>query len=236
MRIGPVTREQLLRLRMQWSQGDHVLVTGPTKSGKTELTRRLDQIRIDAGSYVVVFVCKLQPDETILKSYAGWTRWTRWHKRVKPTENRILLWPRVEGKSVDEAMALMREVFEEALKEISKTGKWTVHLDEGLLLSSPHFLGLSDLIGMMYALMRTAKTTMITLAQRPAHLPVAIYPNLSHAFIGRASELPDLKRLADMDGPSSRELRDVIMANGTHDFTWIKVGSKEPPEQVNLIR
>lgn len=236
MRIGPVTREQLLRLRMQWSQGDHVLVTGPTKSGKTELTRRLDQIRIDAGSYVVVFVCKLQPDETILKSYAGWTRWTRWHKRVKPTENRILLWPRVEGKSVDEAMALMREVFEEALKEISKTGKWTVHLDEGLLLSSPHFLGLSDLIGMMYALMRTAKATMITLAQRPAHLPVAIYPNLSHAFIGRASELPDLKRLADMDGPSSRQLRDVIMANGTHDFTWIKVGSKEPPEQVNLIR
>jgi DNA polymerase III delta prime subunit len=221
---------------MQWSQGDHVLVTGPTKSGKTELTRRLDQIRIDAGSYVVVFVCKLQPDETILKSYAGWTRWTRWHKRVKPTENRILLWPRVEGKSVDEAMALMREVFEEALKEISKTGKWTVHLDEGLLLSSPHFLGLSDLIGMMYALMRTAKATMITLAQRPAHLPVAIYPNLSHAFIGRASELPDLKRLADMDGPSSRQLRDVIMANGTHDFTWIKVGSKEPPEQVNLIR
>jgi len=236
MRVGPVTREQLMRLRLTWKQGEHVLVTGPTGSGKTELARHLDQIRLDAGSHVVVFIAKLQPDDTILRSYAGWKRWTKWHKYPRPTDTRILLWPKVEGKPVDEAMALMEEVFSEALREISRVGYWTVHLDEGLILTSPHFLGQSNMVGMMYAMMRSAKGTMITLAQRPSHLPVAIYPNLAHAIIGRASELPDLKRLADMDGPSSRTLRDTIMANGKHDFTWVKVGSDEPPEQINLMR
>jgi hypothetical protein len=110
-------------------------------------------------------------------------------------------------------------------------------IDEGLFVSSNAYLGLSDQLGMMYQLMRSAKGTMVTLAQRPAHLPVAIYANIEHAFVGRASELPDLKRLADLDGPhSSRELQKVIASNGRHDFTWIPVAPGWPPEQVNLRR
>lgn len=234
MKIGPRSRDQLARLNLQWNQGDHVLVTGGTGSGKTRLARELDEVRLVRGSSVVVFVCKLQPDDTITDYYKGWTRWKSWKKHPAVHENRILFWPDVEGKTPAEAMHIFKREFRHALNEIGKRGKWTVHIDEGLFVSSPQYLGLGNEIGLMYALMRSAKGTMITLAQRPAHLPVTIYPNLSHAFIGRASELPDLKRLADMDGPSSRDLQRIIAANGKHDFTWVKIGSDEAPERVNL--
>jgi hypothetical protein len=136
-----------------------------------------------------------------------------------------------------EAKAIMKYEFARALDIIAKMGRWTVHIDEGLFLSSPAYLGMADELGMMYALIRSAKGTMITLAQRPSHLPLSLYANLSHAFIGRASEQADLKRLADMDGrQSSRELAQVIKSNQLHDFTWVKLGKDDVPEQVNLAR
>lgn len=233
--IGPRSREQLSRIARVWRQGDHVLITGGAGSGKTLLARSLDQIRLDRGGSVVVFVCKLQPDATILDNYRGWTRWTTWHKNPLVTERKILFWPKVEKLTPTEAVAVMRREFTEALDQIGKTGRWTVHIDEGLFVASPHYLGLSNVLGMMYALMRSSKGTMVTLAQRPAHLPVTIYPNLSHAFIGRASELPDLRRLADMDGAySSRELQAMIRGNGKHDFIWIPIGMDWEPERMNL--
>jgi energy-coupling factor transporter ATP-binding protein EcfA2 len=224
------------RMGLFWRQGGHVLITGGTGSGKTELARQVIEQRIHRGGFVVVFMCKLT-DDTISSSYRGFKRWKTWKSRPRIDENRILLWPDVEGKPLREALVIWKREFRHALDEISRTGKWTVQIDEGLFVSNPAYLGLAQELGMMYQLMRSAKGTMITLAQRPAHLPVTIYANIEHAFVGRASELPDLKRLADLDGPTnSRELQKLIAENGRHDFTWIPVGPGWKPEQVNLAR
>lgn len=236
--VGPVARSQLLTLKNTWKQGQHCLVTGGTGSGKTRLARELDEIRIEKGGYVVVFVCKLQPDETIQQYYAkkdGWVRWTRWKRRPNIGENKILLWPAVEGKPIKDARNLMYSVFAEALDAISQVGKWTVHIDEGLFMASPAYLNFGTEIGLMYALMRSMRATLITLAQRPAHLPVSLYANIDHAFVGRASETMDLKRLANMDSSvNSRELQREIMSLGKHDFIWLRLGTERPPQRINL--
>lgn len=238
--IGPRAKAELTRMALTWNQGEHVLVTGGTGSGKTRLARELDEIRIKRGGYVVVFVCKTLPDETITRYYGkrdGWVRWKTWQKRPSPTERKILLWPAVEGKSYAEATAIMRREFQKALHGIQKAGKWTVHIDEGLFFTDPAFLGFRNELGMMYSLIRAGRGTLITLAQRPAHLPVTIYPNITHAFVGQASELSDVKRLADMDGrENSRALQRRISELGKHDFLHITVGSDNPPTVLNLAQ
>ena len=239
-KLGPDARRQLERLTLTWNQGEHVLVTGGTGSGKTLLARYLDQIRIDRGGYVVVFVCKTQADATLTDNYSkkyGWVRWKKWQRRPNVQERKILLWPDIEGKNYREAVAIMRREFQKALNAIQKAGKWTVHIDEGLFFTDPAFLGFRAELGMMYSLIRAGKGTLITLAQRPAHLPVTIYPNVTHAFVGQASETSDLKRLADMDGrENSRVIQRRISELGRHDFLHISVGSSQPPTVLNLAK
>ena len=131
----------------------------------------------------------------------------------------------------------MKVEFQKALRAISVKGHWTVHLDEGLMMSESKQLNLGADIGAMYALMRSARGTMITLAQRPANLPLSIYSNLSYAFVGYAREQSDLTRLANLGSRlSARELANVIQKNGRHDFTFIDAVNNSLPTKINLAR
>lgn len=233
--IGRVARLQLARINQAWRQGEHVLITGGTGSGKTLLARMLIQMRIDRGSSVVVFVAKLQPDSTIKDYYSDFTRWKTWKKVPNIAENKILFWPDIEGKSPTEAKAILKREYVHALAEIGRVGKWTVVIDEGLYTTAPSGLNLASVISDMFQLIRSAKGTMIILAQRPSHLPLAIYANLSMAFVGRASEAADLKRLGDLDSNvPSKAMQQAIRANGKHDFLYIAMNTDALPERINL--
>lgn len=236
MRIGPRTQEQLRRLSSTWKQGEHVVVSGPTGSGKTALGRYIDQIRIERGGHVIVFICKLTTDKTILTDYKGWTRWKEWKKRPSPHENRVLLWPDTsKAKSIGEALAIQKEVFGKALDALLKDGKWTVDFDEGLYMCDPQFLNFKQEIAVLHALGRSSNITLVTKMQRPSNVPLIVYGSASHAFIGRTREAVDLKRLSEMGAKTdSRELAARISGQGRHDFLWVPVAPDWEPETVNL--
>ncbi|HWV44728.1 MAG TPA: hypothetical protein VN039_01695, partial [Nitrospira sp.] len=114
-------------------------------------------------------------------------------------------------------------------------GKWTLHVDEGLYVCHPSYLGLSDELAMSHALGRSSGLTLITLAQRPANLPLILYGSASHAFVGRTRQASDNKRLSQLGGRhSARELGDRIAGQGRHDFLWVPVAPDWEPETMNL--
>lgn len=235
--VGPLTKMQMGRLAMDWKQGEHILVSGGTGSGKTRLAREIIDQRLKRGGHVVLLFGKMQPDDTITEYYSDFTRWTRWNRRPSVTDRKILLWPKIEGMTVEDAAQEMHVVFKDALREIGRTGNWTVVIDDGLFITSSSFLALGQTVALMHMLVRSANGTLLTLVQRPAHIPVTIYPNLSYAFVGRASERNDVTRLAELGGrQGARLLANRIAANSTHDFTWLTVGKDYHPEQVNLTR
>jgi len=235
MKIGWTTQHQLSRLAKSWEQGQHLIISGDTGSGKTELGRYVDQIRIDRGGFLVVFVVK-KNDATIDRDYAGWTRWDRWKKNPSPHENRVLLWPDItKAKTTREGRDIQREIFAEAISGLWRVGKWTVDFDEGLYMCDPKFMNMSDDIAMLHALGRSEGLTIVTKMQRPSNVPLIVYGSASNAFVGRTRNQDDNKRLAELGGRNSaRDLQGRISQLGRHDFLWIPVAEDWEPEIVNL--
>lgn len=237
MKPGPRTAEQLTRFGREWEQGQHVLISGATRSGKTTLARHVLQKRVDNGGFVIVLVCKLRPDPTIVKDYKGFTRWEQFKKKPNRAENRVLLWPDLVGMPARKAMAIQREIFRDAYDGISEVGKWTVQTDEGLYVCNPQFLNLAPELAMLHALGGSAGVTNVVLTQRPSHLPLVLYGSAHHAFVGRTREAADQKRLAELGGKeSSREMMARVSALKQREFLWVPVAPDWPSEVVDVSK
>lgn len=236
-RLGPVAQRQFARYRSVAVHGQHIVISGPTGSGKTRLIPELIRPRIERNGFVMVFVMKPKPDPTILENFGGWTRWKKFHKHPKPYENRVLLWPDTKGMTMKETLEHQRKIFEEAFDGLFQTGNWTIVVDEGLYTVYPMFLNMASQLAMLHSVGRTLGDTIITLTQRPAHLPLIVYSSASHAFIGRTTEASDMKRLSELGGrESSRTLAVKMSELGKHDFLWVPIDEGWPAEVVNLSK
>ncbi len=235
--VGPKTRMQLLRLRRVWRQGQHILISGATGSGKTALTRHITNIRYENGGHVITFCMKPLEDPTIATDYKDYTRWKKWKKRPSTHERRVLLWPDVTKAkgNRERILEIQNEVFSEAFDGLNAVGRWTVHIDEGLYATSPTFLNKAADLAMNHAIGRSGDLTMVTLTQRPSHLPLILYGSASHAFVGRTREATDQKRLAELGAKqSAKELATRIADQDQHDFLWIPVAPGWDAERMNL--
>lgn len=233
MKVGPNADSFLKELSGSWKQGQHFLISGGTGSGKTYLARKIFDIRLQRGGAHVVFVCKLQPDETITNEYKGYTRWKEWKRKPGVHERRVILWPDVDScKTIREMIDLQTQVFSDALNQLSKVGKWAVQIDEGLYFCKR--LGLGTELETLYTMGRSANLTMGTLVQRPSFLPLSLYSNSSFTLASQTSERVDVDRLANLGGRlPPRKRGEMLEELGEYDFLFL--GNKASPVSERIV-
>jgi energy-coupling factor transporter ATP-binding protein EcfA2 len=238
-RIGPNARRQLMGIKATWQQSQHFMLSGPTGSGKSEISSHLCDMRADAGGHVVVCVLKPRDDETIINRYLnrGYVRWKTMPKHPSPWDNKVLLWPDVsKAKGVTKTiLAIQRSVFAPAVARFIDEGKRTVDIDECLYWCHPQFLNMSQELAMMHSIGRSGSLTMIDNMQRPADLPLIIYGSASQVLIGRTREEEDLKRLRKLGTrEGAKRLGEMIADQSKHDFTHVNIDADLPAEPFNL--
>lgn len=239
MKPGPRTATQLRRLGNEWKQGEHILLSGATGAGKTTLARYIVEERVKREGFVCVLIFKPIDDPTILREYQGWTRWKSWKRNPSSWERRVLVWPDVSKAKGDtkSILEIQHGVFSKTFAGLNHKGRWTVQVDDGLYLTDPEFLNMSRQLAMAHAIGRSGDLTMVTLTQRPSHLPLILYGSAAHAMVGRTREAVDQKRLAALGSrEGSKDLSQRIAEQGRRDFLWVPVAPDWPAEPMNLVR
>lgn len=216
---------------LDFRQGEHIFVSGPTSAGKTTLIRG----PLEKRKYVVCLFTKMK-DPTIKREYQGYKRFDRWprHGFNPQTEQRVMIWPKPE-KTMRGTISKQKEIMAEALDRVAHDGSWCVMLDEMLYMVEPRYLNLGAQIGMLHYYGRSSKVSAIALAQRPFHVPRIVLSSATHAYFARTFDAGDQKRLSELGSIDPREVVYNMKHSITdrHDFLYLNPQGDAPSTVVN---
>lgn len=198
---------------MQWKLGQHVAILGQNGSGKTHLGLELLKIR----TYVVAIATKPKDDILTPLKKEGYkiARDMRDLSRLR-RERHILLWPEPKHlRSDGEQTKVLRAAFE----YFYHTGNRAIFSDETYYLC--HHLGLEEEITSMLFRGRSLGISLVSAAQRPFFLPLAVYSESRHFFFFRENDKRNRERLAEIGGIDVREIIPIIANLPRHHFLYI---------------
>lgn len=228
-------REHMRMMMRNWDQGDHLLISAPTKAGKTTMMSNL----IKRRSHAVVFVSKMK-DDTFRREFSGWEIFREWPvSGPRSWQHRILLWPKPVMRNrhqvnLDATNLKFHDIFGSAIDSIVHQGDRAVVIDESLMMNDPKMVNLSNRIAWMHYYGRSAGITMIDLTQRPAWIPRVVLSSVTHAYISETKDAEDAKRLSDLGGIDRREVIDNLQRlPSRHDYVYLNPLGDESPSVVN---
>lgn len=203
---------------LDWRQGEHVSLVGPTGQGKTTLGLAL----LPRRDYTMILATK--PKDSTLD---GLTR-RRARPRYKTIRDidarpvdasRLLLWPKFSG-SAD--MAVQAEVMHRALDTVFAEGAWCLFVDELFYLCE--MLGLTTMLRLIWQQGRSLGVSLVGATQRPAWVPLELYSQATHVFLWRHNDPRDLDRLGGIAAAGDvnpRTIREMVAHLGKNQFLYV---------------
>lgn len=222
-----------------WQQGDHMLIIGPTGSGKTTLADKIAGVRIRRDGTVIMPITKAR-DKTLTDpgqsvNLHNFKILREWSPRKSDEARQAYLWPRrTPGMDPDAFLAVQRRNFRAMFSDIQDRGKRTVIVDEMHMMSDPHFIGIGKEIALAFHQGRSDNVTMVALTQRPAWIPRIVYPSVSHVYMANTGEIDDLKPIAKLGRGDWKQVLETVQSLPNHDWLYLNPTGDTPPHIVNI--
>jgi energy-coupling factor transporter ATP-binding protein EcfA2 len=203
-RLKEISREQWLDLlRREWFQGEHIVVMGPTGSGKTRIVNEIADLR----EYVAVLIIKRKDDSLDLywdKKYKFINSWPPEYSFKK-----VVL--HLKPNSMQDIMK-QRGKMQRALTEIYLSGGRCLVVDEAGYMTG--VLGLRQELVILLNQGRSSHLSIICGMTRPSsviqQIPREAFSQVRHVLIFRYKDEKDSKAAGAIAGISARNVVDYM--------------------------
>ena len=201
--------------KRSYKQSEHVIVIGPTGSGKTVLMRELVKPR----KYKVATGVKYKDDSLqALITDDGWKRVKDWSHKPKGCSS-VVLWP--NEKRLDKVKVTQQRAFRKMFNDIYINGGWCILIDELRVMSD--ILALKSELQHMYVAARSNNISLLAGGQRPRHMPLEAYSQSSHMFLFRTGDETDLARMGGLNGNNAKQVAATVADLPHHTFLYVNL-------------
>lgn len=207
---------------MDWRQGEHITLIGPTGRGKTELL-----IKLIEDHPWVVFLGTKQTDATQsrLVEELHYREISSPHELNMEVSRKFLFRPPFPKASAEQLKAAHRNAFRQLIMRAYRQEGWTIAVDE--LRYICRFLGLSDEMELIYLQGRSQGSSVTGGTQRPRFVPLEAYDQATHLFFWKDPDRSNLERVAEAAGLSRQLVLQVVPELGHHDAFYVNTVTGE---------
>jgi hypothetical protein len=233
-----VPRQEFLTSYWAYAPGEHVSVLAPTQWGKTTLLYQLLQMSSRPELPGVVLAGK--PRDAVL------TDWTRQlgYKLVRTwppapalpgmrKPNGWTLWPKLKGDFARDN-AVLRFEFHKAIQDSYNKGNRILYGDE--MWGIAEELGLEADAIAVWSRGAAMGCGLWAGTQKPSHVPLWMYSQAYHLFLGNDPDEGARKRFGEIGGVDPLLVRDITERLRPYEWLYIKRRGRIGPEMCIVLR
>jgi hypothetical protein len=205
-----------------WDQGQHVAIFGPNGVGKSTVSFRIINARIDQrNAYACILANKKRDPKLSALISQGWQRIGTWPPSYEArVTHRVLFWPPYPGLSDPKKYV---DRFMRALDGMMDEGNWVLGINEARYWTEQ--MGLRTQIDELWTGSRSNGMTVVAEAQGPSWINTAMREELQWGFFFKPTHREKAKDVADITG--DRDLWPELLALKEHEFILMKVRTDE---------